>query len=417
MLGNQVMVMLTSLPTFGTLIYTDGDGFTREITQADLYNPTSSQLGTEFDPNFISYIPGNENLFDFGDLDSTDVTDGQWGTSNVDDTQRTFTLDNGAVITLSMYKNAGTDHPSTFELYTGSNGNDGYGLGDTDGNGINSGEHLDIDLTENPLEVVYFGLDGAGGAQNENSNSPVTVDYLLESGTVVSVEYTKTSGDVGNEQLAYEFSYSSPDDPIVGISLIGNGGNWVLRYFSGAEDSPDQDSFNYVAIDSGQPENASGDEVKLVSDEATVTLDISESSSYQVFSAANGDGDEQGNLYAELGNDVFIGDDQANIFTWLDSTLDTSRDVIVDFELGNDKVDLLDILSDSPSTQEFNELIDSISVSVSGDNVELEVPINQDDSQTIVFENGVSLFDTYIDSGAITQQNELLNALLKDPSS
>ncbi|SDG97118.1 Peptidase M10 serralysin C terminal, partial [Vibrio xiamenensis] len=417
MLGNQVMVMLTSLPDAGTLLYTEG-GVTREITESDLYDSQSGYLGTEFDPNFISYVPGSKNLFTFGDSDHSNMEDGQWGDPNEDNTVRTYTLDNDNVITLWITDQNGK--PATFHLYKNENANDGYGLADNDGNGINGNggqsdnghETFHIDLAQNPLDVVYFGIDGVGGAQNGNSDNSIMVTYHLYDGNSETVNYEKPDGDVGNQQLSYEFSYSSPDNPIIGIEMTGDGGSWVLSYFSGAEALPDETSFTYVAIDSGVPVDENNTQTKLISDEATVTLDTSDAPSYNVFSAENGD-----SLNGQLGNDVLIGDEQANIFTWLDSTLDSGRDVIVDFELGNDKVDLLDILSDSPSTQEFNALIDSISVSVSGDNVELEVPINQDDSQTIVFENGASLFDSYIDSGAITQQNDLLNALLKDPSS
>ncbi|WP_198135490.1 cadherin repeat domain-containing protein, partial [Vibrio sp. 16] len=63
----QLNVMLTSLPEYGTLLYTDDFGDTRVITEADLHvigaEIDSSKL---FDPDNISYVPGPGEAFEIG---------------------------------------------------------------------------------------------------------------------------------------------------------------------------------------------------------------------------------------------------------------------------------------------------------------------------------------------------------------
>ncbi|MFD2015409.1 cadherin repeat domain-containing protein [Vibrio olivae] len=165
--GEQVMVMLTSLPDYGTLYYTEGE-VTREITSADLYS-TDSPLATQFDPNFITYqIDESDKVtFVFGDSDGNSSTVGEWGEpTDATDTKRTFSLSNGNDVMFWITDQNGS--PDEFELYENNNGNDGYGLADDDGNGItgnggngnNGHETFHIDLGGNPLETVHLVLMG-----------------------------------------------------------------------------------------------------------------------------------------------------------------------------------------------------------------------------------------------------------------
>ncbi|WP_456297237.1 cadherin repeat domain-containing protein [Vibrio sp. AK197] len=417
-LENQVMVMLTSLPDYGTLYYTEGE-VTREITSADLYS-TDGSLATQFDPNFITYQIDDSDKVTFVFGDNGTSTTGEWGVAtDGTDTKRTLALSNGNEIMFWITDQNGS--PDHFELYENNNGNDGYGLADDDGNGINGNggngnsghETFHIDLGGNPIETVEFGIDGLGGGHNENSANSVLVTYYLASGATETVEYQKDPGDTGNSQLYYEFSYSSPDDPVIFMEMIGDGGNWVLRYLSGEEIPPSETSFDYVAVDSGQtqtgdPSDPTNDGPQLVSEEATVTLNSGDNT-YNIVFAANGD-----SLNGQLGNDVLVGDDQANVFAWLDSTLDNGRDVIVDFESGKDKLDLLDILSDGDGAEDLAQMLVT-NLSVNGDNVELTVDNSGGDTQTIVFEDGATIFSSYISNDTI-QASELLDNILKEPS-
>ncbi|MCG9678793.1 cadherin repeat domain-containing protein [Vibrio sp. Isolate24] len=396
----QLNVMITSLPQYGTLLYTDEFGETRVLTEADLHT-----IGDEvdvdklFNPDNITYVPGVGEPFEIGySGDSGDIVldeDGfyNWG-EYVSDTERLITLENGNTIGISIADN--NDKP--LKQYTGGVPHVGWGIGDTDGNGMNTQETLIVDFSENPLDVVTFGLDGMGAEFNTNSNVYVEVTYTFEDGTTHVEQYQKDEGDVGNSQILYDFSYSSPDNPIVQMELSSTGGNWELRYISGTQDITEDVTFDYVAVDSDL----------AVSNEATVTIDVSDSPEYEVLSADLGD-----ELTSQLGNQMMLGDSEDNVFTWLDSTLDSGTDVIDNFELGSDLIDLTDILQDDDNV-EVADLIDKIELVVDEDDVVLTVT-DEGKEQTIVMEGVTSSFEDagLIVNNSITDELNMLAQILK----
>ncbi|WP_146492366.1 VCBS domain-containing protein [Vibrio sp. T20] len=364
-------IRIESLPTNGSLLYTDENGVTREIMQSDVDN------GVLFVPNNISFVAGPGEMFEMGfsgdPEDIPDLVDGfyNWGVE-VSPTERLITLDNGNTITLSIEDN--NDKP--LKQYQGEQPHVGFGIGDTDGRGMNKQETLILDFTDNPLDVVDFGLDGLGGSFNTNSNVYVEVLYTFADGTTQTEQYQKDPGDTGNSQILYDFSYSSPDNPIVGMELSSTGGSWELRYVQGNEAVTEDPQFDYVAVDSNGAESTV----------ETVTIDIEAPQQYNVISAASNEP-----LYAESGNDLLIGDSGDNIFTWLDSTLDNGTDIIKDFELytggSGDLINLNDLVEDPQDETQMAELLDAIEVSVDGEDIALSIPINGgDDVQTIVVE-------------------------------
>ncbi|NVD06765.1 cadherin repeat domain-containing protein [Vibrio sp. JPW-9-11-11] len=393
-------IMLTSLPQYGTLLYTDDFGDTRVITQADLHTLGDAiDPAKLFNPNNFSYVPGQGDPFEMGfSGDPSEMVPGSdgfynWGVA-LSDTERLITLENGNTITISLDDN--NDKP--FHQYTGKQPHVGWGIGDSDGNGLNKQETLIVDLSDNPLDVVSFGLDGMGASFNTNSNVYVEVTYTLADGTQHVEQYQKDQGDVGNDQILYEFSYSSPDNPIVNMEMSSTGGNWELRYLSGTQDITEDVTFDYVAVDSDL----------AVSNESTVTIDVSESPEYQVLSADQGD-----NLDADLGNQVMLGDENANVFTWLDSTLDNGTDVVDNFTLGSDFIDLTGILEQDDNVV-LGDLMDSISTQVSGDDVIMNVS-DEGRTQTIILEGVTSAFEDagLIDNSNITNELEMLTQILK----
>ncbi|WP_334474630.1 VCBS domain-containing protein [Vibrio sp. 16] len=396
----QLNVMLTSLPEYGTLLYTDDFGDTRVITEADLHvigaDIDSSKL---FDPDNISYVPGPGEAFEIGysgDPDNIVLDeDGfyNWG-EYVSDTERLITLDNGNTIGISITDN--NDKP--LKQYTGGPAHVGWGIGDTDGNGLNAQETLIVDLSDNPLDVVTFGLDGMGAGFNTNSNVYVEVTYTFADGTTAVEQYQKDEGEVGNDKILYEFSYSSPDNPITKMELSSTGSNWEFRYLSGNQEITEDVSFDYVAVDSDL----------AISNEATVTIDVSDSPEYTVLSAELGE-----DLTAQLGNQMMLGDDSSNVFTWLDTTLDNGTDVIDNFKLGSDLIDLREILQDDDYVEVAN-LVNQIDVSISEDDVVFTVS-DEGREQTIVLEG---VYDSFADAGliannAITDELEMLTQVLK----
>ncbi|OAJ96225.1 VCBS domain-containing protein [Vibrio bivalvicida] len=398
--GVELNVMITYLPQYGTLLYTDDFGETRVLTEADLH-----VMGEEidpaklFDPDNFTYVPGPGDPFEIGysgDPDDIVLDDdgfynwGEW----VSDTERLITLDNGNTIGISITDN----NNKPLKQYTGDQPHVGWGIGDTDGNGMNKQEALIIDFSDNPLDVVTFGLDGMGAEFNTNSSVYVEVTYTFADGTTHVEQYQKDEGDVGNEQILYEFSYSSPDNPIVEMELSSTGGNWELRYLSGTQDITEDVTFDYVAVDSDL----------AISNESTVTIDVSESPEYEVLSAAEGD-----DLDAELGNQVMLGDENDNVFTWLDSTLDNGTDVVDNFDLGNDLIDLRGILEEDDNVL-VGDLIDSISTEVDGDDVVMTVT-DDGREQTIILEGVTNAFEDagLVENNSITNELEMLTQVLK----
>ena len=378
-------VRINTLPTSGTLLYTDENGDTREIVQSDV------DSGVLFVPNNISFVAGPGDLFEMGfsgdPEDMPDLVDGfyNWGVA-VSPTERLITLANGNTITISIDDN--NDKP--LQQYQGEQPHVGYGIGDTDGKGMNMQETLIIDFTNNPLEVVHFGLDGMGGEFNTNSSVHIEVTYTFADGTTASEQYQKDEGDTGNQQILYEFSYSSPSNPIVGMELSSSGGNWELRYVQGNEAVTDDPQFDYVAVDSSGAESTV----------ETVTVDTEEPQLYNVISAASNEP-----LFAAAGNDLLIGDSEDNIFTWLDSALDNGTDIIKDFELytngSGDLIDLNDLIEDPQDETQMAELLDMIEVSVDGEDIALSIPINGGvDVQTIVVEGIATEMGASVDLGS-----------------
>ncbi|CDU04573.1 Putative biofilm-associated surface protein [Vibrio coralliirubri] len=377
-------IRIESLPTNGSLLYTDENGVTREIVQSDVDN------GELFVPNNISFVAGPGEMFEMGfsgdPEDMPELVDGfyNWGVE-VSPTERLITLDNGNTITITIEDN----NNKPLKQYQGEQSHVGFGIGDTDGRGMNKQETLVLDFTNNPLEVVDFGLDGLGGSFNTDSNVYVEVLYTFADGTTQTEQYQKDPGDTGNSQILYDFSYSSPDNPIVGMELSSTGGSWELRYVQGNEAVTADPQFDYVAVDSNGAESTV----------ETVTIDIEEPQQYNVISAASNEP-----LYAESGNDLLIGDSGDNIFTWLDSALDNGTDIIKDFELytggSGDLIDLNDLVEDPQDETQMAELLDAIEVSVDGEDIALSIPINGgDDVQTIVVEGIATELGGSVDLG------------------
>ncbi|WP_284190738.1 cadherin repeat domain-containing protein, partial [Vibrio zhanjiangensis] len=398
--GVQVNVMITSLPDSGTLLYKEASGEIRVITELDLYT-----LGQPVDsakllnPDNITYVPGSGPTFEIGySGDPSDIVLGEdgfyrWG-EYVSDTERLITLDNGKTIGVSITDNNG----KPLMQYINDKPHVGWGIGDNDGDGMNMQETLIIDLSDNPLGSVTFGLDGMGGAFNDGSSVYVEVTYTLADNTTHVEQYQKDPGHTGNSQILYEFTYSSPDNHIISMELTSTGSSWELRYLSGSQEITEDVSFDYVAVDSNL----------AVSSEATVSIDVSNSPQYDVVSAELGD-----ELIAQSGDQVLLGDDSDNIFTWLDSTLDNGTDVVKNFELGTDLLDLTDILEDDNSV-EVADLIDKIEAVVVDEDVVLTVS-DEGMEQTIILEGVTSSFEDagLIANNSINNEFDMLTQILK----
>ncbi|HCE2384378.1 TPA: tandem-95 repeat protein [Vibrio parahaemolyticus] len=247
--GNDLHVRITELPTSGTLFFKDSDGESHEIKEVSdtLYDKDSLYyeadnvgflLGIKDRPNMPN---GSESTSDFNN----------WGLSEDGGPShsRTEHLANGASITISS-------DSGELAQYNRQVSHIGNGIADNDGQGIEKGETITIDLSNNPVGSVNLGLDGLGGLfdYGDDNAALITVTYL-DSNNVQQTQTFEFLKPEGNFMLFQETSVGYGKDLALPEGSVitqldfstKNEGNWELRYVEGV---PAEDSFGYVAVDS-----------------------------------------------------------------------------------------------------------------------------------------------------------------------
>ncbi|EJL6861044.1 VCBS domain-containing protein, partial [Vibrio cholerae] len=302
--GNAALkVIITDLPEAGNLIYTDLNGVSRAITQADVYSKS------QFESDRISYQPTDGLGFLLGSKGKPDhsLKEGgflNWGIQK--DTEgkvREVKLANGDVITISS-------DSGPLKQYQKEATHVGHGIGDNDGSGIEAGERISINLSSESAHKVKVGLDGLGGlfeSHDKDGAALITVTY--SDGSQANFEVRKPRGVYGDNGLLQEWIHSAPNNlTIVGLSFSTLGsGNWELRYI---ESQPADETFKYQTIDSEG----------LLSNEATVI--VNNSNADRTPAAKDGH--------------IVTNEDQSYVFKWSDfgvtdvDTLPSSLSVIID---------------------------------------------------------------------------------------
>ncbi|HHG3289282.1 TPA: tandem-95 repeat protein [Vibrio parahaemolyticus] len=247
--GNDLHVRITELPTSGTLFFKDSDGELHKIKEVSdtLYDKDSLYyeadnvgflLGIKDRPNTPN---GSESTSDFNN----------WGLSEDGGPShsRTEHLANGASITISS-------DSGELAQYNRQVSHIGNGIADNDGQGIEKGETITIDLSNNPVGSVNLGLDGLGGLfdYGDDNAALITVTYL-DSNNVQQTQTFEFLKPEGNFMLFQETSVGYGKDLALPEGSVitqldfstKNEGNWELRYVEGV---PAEDSFGYVAVDS-----------------------------------------------------------------------------------------------------------------------------------------------------------------------
>ncbi|WP_394142704.1 VCBS domain-containing protein [Vibrio chagasii] len=385
-------IVIKALPTSGTLLYTNSDGVTREVVESDVSGET------QFDHSGLSYVAGAGEAFLLGITDvpndDTPVSeDGfyNWGSAveGSGGMRREVELANGS----SIYVEIDNPNNKPLKQYNAEQSHVGYGIGDSDGRGINRDETLTIDFTQNPISEVRFGLDGLGPVFEEDNPNVVRAVFYFVGGGSETVEYEKEPGETGVERLFYEFTYSSPGQVIEQVEFSNPKGSWELRYIGG-DLEVNQDSFDYQVVDS------TGE----ASSVETVTLNVEGATAYQVLSDP-----ESSDFVAGLGDEILIGNDADNIFQWVDSALDNSVDVVKEFTVGEDLLEFSDIL-DATGSDSVDDLIAEIDAELQGDNLVMSIE-HDGGEQTIVLEDVKDqLIDHVVDSSfdSISALGELI---------
>ncbi|HCG7309013.1 TPA: tandem-95 repeat protein [Vibrio parahaemolyticus] len=247
--GNDLHVRITELPTSGTLFFKDSDGELHEIKEVSdtLYDKDSLYyeadnvgflLGIKDRPNTPN---GSESTSDFNNWGLSE--DGGPSHSRIEH------LANGASITISS-------DSGELAQYNRQVSHIGNGIADNDGQGIEKGETITVDLSNNPVGSVNLGLDGLGGLfdYGDDNAALITVTYL-DSNNVQQTQTFEFLKPEGNFMLFQETSVGYGKDLALPEGSVitqldfstKNEGNWELRYVEGV---PAEDSFGYVAVNS-----------------------------------------------------------------------------------------------------------------------------------------------------------------------
>nr|WP_282149498.1 tandem-95 repeat protein [Vibrio diabolicus] len=370
--SNDLHVRITELPTSGTLFFKDSDGELHEIKEVSdtLYDKDSLYYEAD-NVGFLLGIKDRPNTPN-GSESTTDFNN--WGLSEDGGPShsRTEHLVNGSSITIS----SDSDELAQYNRQVSHIGN---GIADNDGQGIEKGETITIDLSNNPVGSVNLGLDGLGGLfdYGDDNAALITVTYL-DSNNVQQTQTFEFLKPEGNFMLFQETSVgygkelALPEASVITQLDFStkNEGNWELRYVEGV---PAEDSFGYVAVDS-----ESG-----VSDPSTVNI---------VNEMLDGNVAENGPSLSVVGDSVTEGDN-VTFSVVLDEVTSTAVKYQVDMLAQGSSVDKNDVnLSNATYTNGVVFLGGYLIVPAGISSFEISIPTIDDlvveSSETIVLEIG-----------------------------
>ncbi|MDW1637100.1 MULTISPECIES: tandem-95 repeat protein [unclassified Vibrio] len=247
--GNDLHVQITELPTSGTLFFRDNNGELHEIKEVSdtLYEKDSLY----YEADNVGFLLGIKDRPDTPNSSESTTDFNNWGLSEDGGPSysRTEHLVNGSSITISS-------DSGELAQYNRQVSHIGNGIADNDGQGIEKGETITIDLSNNPVGSVNLGLDGLGGLfdYGDDNAALITVTYL-DSNNIEQTQTFEFLKPEGNFMLFQETSVgfgqelALPEGSVITQLDFStkNEGNWELRYVEGI---PAGDSFGYVAVDS-----------------------------------------------------------------------------------------------------------------------------------------------------------------------
>nr|WP_267342902.1 tandem-95 repeat protein [Vibrio parahaemolyticus] len=393
--GNDLHVRITELPTSGTLFFKDSDGELHEIKEVSdtLYDKDSLYyeadnvgflLGIKDRPNTPN---GSESTSDFNNWGLSE--DGGPSHSRIEH------LANGASITISS-------DSGELAQYNRQVSHIGNGIADNDGQGIEKGETITIDLSNNPVGSVNLGLDGLGGLfdYGDDNAALITVTYL-DSNNVQQTQTFEFLKPEGNFMLFQETSIGYGKDLALPEGSVitqldfstKNEGNWELRYVEGV---PAEDSFGYVAVDS-----ESG-----VSDPSTVNI---------VNEMLDGNVAENGPAVQSITGVTVVEGDDVTFSVSLNNATDQTVKYQVDFSAEGSSTSSQDIdLSKATFTNGVKYLGGYLIVPASVDGFEITIPSIDDQlvesKESLVIKVGDVSGVGYIDDNDVpptVQSNEI----------
>ncbi|MGY5838893.1 tandem-95 repeat protein [Vibrio chemaguriensis] len=370
--SNDLHVRITELPTSGTLFFKDSDGELHEIKEVSdtLYDKDSLY----YEADNVGFLLGIKDRPDTPNSSESTTDFNNWGLSEDGGPShsRTEHLVNGSSITIY----SDSDELAQYNRQVSHIGN---GIADNDGQGIEKGETITIDLSNNPVGSVNLGLDGLGGLfdYGDDNAALITVTYL-DSNNIEQTQTFEFLKPEGNFMLFQETSVgfgqelALPEGSVITQLDFStkNEGNWELRYVEGV---PAEDSFGYVAVDS-----ESG-----VSDPSTVNI---------VNEMLDGNVAENGPSLSVVGDSVTEGDN-VTFSVVLDEVTSTAVKYQVDMLAQGSSVDKNDVnLSNATYTNGVVFLGGYLIVPAGISSFEISIPTIDDlvveSSETIVLELG-----------------------------
>ncbi|WP_260258402.1 Ig-like domain-containing protein [Vibrio intestinalis] len=202
-----------------------------------------------------------------------------------------------------------------------------------------------------------------------------------------------------NEAIGYEVLYSVTD-------AMGEESQHVVSLNVSADGSVKADSYN--------KNGSTGDDHIVGTDNDDILMghqgdDILDGGLGDDF-LFGGAGDDH--LIGGQGNDILSGGEGSDIFVWMDSDLDGGLDVITDFTVNEDKIDISDLLQPNETME---QLLDDISATIVDDNnIQLTIDRGNGQTQSIKIDDLVDQIDGIDGSGGPSITGNELTSLLNE---